>query len=215
MIVCLSINIFRWVISNVKVPDGNGGERRIKNTKVGRATACVTDRVPSNCDALHAHAHNAHLTFSLFLCLFFSIQSRAVHSIVDPSDTTRSVNVGIFGLVVHKNVPKWLIIEEDTEAVAAREIKALREAGAHIIVALTHLTEGSDMKLVSMKKVVEAGGIDLVIGGVRNSNALFFSNAFFHSFIPFLFSLPITVFFSLPSTSTRIGCTSVVCTTPP
>ena len=80
--------------------------------------------------------------------------------------TPNQIKVGFFGLVT-KSTPKIscpskdVIFNADILSVARRTAKSLRERGAQVIVAVTHMSEEED-KLLAADKIA---GVNLILGG--------------------------------------------------
>ncbi len=72
------------------------------------------------------------------------------------------VRVGLYGLVTDLENPEYVVDFGDLEAVARRSIRELRSRGAEVVVALTHLPMGEDLKVL---RALGSDGPDLVIGG--------------------------------------------------
>ncbi len=80
--------------------------------------------------------------------------------------TPNQINIGFFGLVT-KSTPKIscpskdVIFDADILSVARRTANSLRERGAHVIIAITHMSEEED-KLLAADKLA---GVNLILGG--------------------------------------------------
>lgn len=72
------------------------------------------------------------------------------------------IQVGIFGLVTDLEHPEYVTDFGDLEAVARHSIRELRSRGAEVVVALTHLPMGDDLRIL---RALGHDGPDLVIGG--------------------------------------------------
>lgn len=74
------------------------------------------------------------------------------------------VRVGMFSLMTDVAVPAYVdAIATDYVAVARREVAALREAGAEVVIALTHLAARDDQAVLD--GLSGADGPDLILGG--------------------------------------------------
>ncbi len=84
----------------------------------------------------------------------------------------REIGVGFFGVTIDKNKKDYVTYNSDYVAVAKAQVRALRDKGADIIVAITHLSLEDDRKLAAV--VPE---IDLVLGGHEHENYQVLSGA--------------------------------------
>lgn len=75
------------------------------------------------------------------------------------------VMVGIFAVTLDDNNPDWVKYDTDYQAVARREIAALKAEGAQMIIGLTHLNLQDDIELAAA--VPE---IDVIMGGHEHEN---------------------------------------------
>jgi 2',3'-cyclic-nucleotide 2'-phosphodiesterase (5'-nucleotidase family) len=73
-----------------------------------------------------------------------------------------SLQVGVLGVTLDDEKPAWVASFDDAVATVAASTAALREAGADVVVALTHLEAADDRRILA-----ELGdrGPDLVLGG--------------------------------------------------
>lgn len=80
--------------------------------------------------------------------------------------TPNQINIGFFGLVT-KSTPKIsspskdVVFDADILSVARKTANSLRERGAHVIIAITHMSEEED-KLLAADKLA---GVNLILGG--------------------------------------------------
>ena len=73
------------------------------------------------------------------------------------------VRVGAFGLTIDKKVPEYVsLIDDDVETIARTRSADLREQGAEVVIAVTHLEASVDAQLLD--RLGEAGP-DLIVGG--------------------------------------------------
>ena len=78
----------------------------------------------------------------------------------------RDIKLGVFGICT-KQTPKIsypspkVTFDEDVISVARKVCKRLRSRGAHIIIAITHISEAEDIALAKDKEA----GVDLIVGG--------------------------------------------------
>lgn len=79
------------------------------------------------------------------------------------------LTVGLLGITGDFEHPSYVTAFEDPVAVARRESAALRQAGADLVVALTHLEWQSDLALL---EELGSEGPDLVVGGHDHSQML-------------------------------------------
>ncbi|KAL7438091.1 hypothetical protein ACHAXM_006046 [Skeletonema potamos] len=85
--------------------------------------------------------------------------------------TANKINIGFFGLVT-KSTPKIsspskdVVFDADILSVARRTSSSLRQRGAHVIIAITHMSEEEDKLLASDK----LAGVNLVLGGHEHEN---------------------------------------------
>lgn len=79
--------------------------------------------------------------------------------------TVGGVVVGIFSVTLDDNNPAWIKYDTDYQAVARREVTALKAAGAQVIIGLTHLSLQDDIELAAA--VPE---IDVIMGGHEHEN---------------------------------------------
>ena len=85
--------------------------------------------------------------------------------------TPNKINIGFFGLVT-KNTPKIsspskdVVFDGDILSVARRTANSLRNRGAHVIIAITHMSEEED-KLLAADKLA---GVNLILGGHEHEN---------------------------------------------
>ncbi|MDJ0841895.1 MAG: 5'-nucleotidase C-terminal domain-containing protein [Acidobacteriota bacterium] len=70
------------------------------------------------------------------------------------------VNVGIFSLCLNQAQRDYVVYDNNLVQIARRDVKALREGGADIVIGFTHLSMAQD-KMVGE----EVAGIDLILGG--------------------------------------------------
>lgn len=75
---------------------------------------------------------------------------------------SNGVSVGIFSLSTDLEHPEYVVDFGDLETVARRSVAELRDRGAELVVALTHLPIGEDLDLL---KALGDDGPDLVVGG--------------------------------------------------
>ena len=73
------------------------------------------------------------------------------------------VKVGIFGLTTDLKKPQYALIDTEHAKLASGQSQALRDEGAEVVIALTHLDIKSDMEL--MHATSEGPGPDLLLGG--------------------------------------------------
>lgn len=78
------------------------------------------------------------------------------------------VQVGLFGLTTDQKKPAYGLIETDYGSIATSEAAALREGGADVVLALTHLELEQDKALLSGSS---EEGPDLVLGGQPDRGA--------------------------------------------
>ena len=76
------------------------------------------------------------------------------------------VRVGLFGLTIDNKHPAYVESFADYAATAREQTAALREAGAEVVVALTHLDQQQDAEILFE---LQGAGPDLVIGGHDHS----------------------------------------------
>lgn len=85
--------------------------------------------------------------------------------------TPNKINIGFFGLVT-KSTPKIscpskdVVFDADILSVARRTTNSLRQRGAHVIIAITHMSEEED-KLLAADKLA---GVNLILGGHEHEN---------------------------------------------
>jgi 2',3'-cyclic-nucleotide 2'-phosphodiesterase (5'-nucleotidase family) len=73
------------------------------------------------------------------------------------------VKVGLFGLTIDKKVPEYVsYIDPDHETIAGTRTADLREQGAEVVIAVTHLEVASDTAVLD--RLGDAGP-DLIVGG--------------------------------------------------
>jgi 5'-nucleotidase len=80
----------------------------------------------------------------------------------------KTLKVGFIGICIKGKNRDWITYDPDYTAVALKEVAALKNAGADVIIAMTHLPEAIDRMLVA--NVVD---IDLLIGGHEHDNRWF------------------------------------------
>ncbi|WP_281557546.1 bifunctional metallophosphatase/5'-nucleotidase [Thalassomonas sp. RHCl1] len=76
--------------------------------------------------------------------------------------TINGVKVGLFSITTDMAIPEYAAIDNNYLAVARKQIKALKEQGAEVIVALTHLRISEDAELL---KQLGENGPDVIFGG--------------------------------------------------
>ncbi len=77
------------------------------------------------------------------------------------------VKVGLFGLTTDAKIPEYTaFIDTDHAGVARTQTAELREAGAEVVIGLTHLGAAQDLALVD---TLAADGPDVVVGGHDHS----------------------------------------------
>ncbi len=87
----------------------------------------------------------------------------AAHNLMDLALVeSGGVQVGIFSLTLDSKNPAYVDTFGDLEETARRVTAALREAGAEVVVALTHLNAEQDVDLL---RTLEEAGPDLIVGG--------------------------------------------------
>ncbi|KAL7528841.1 hypothetical protein ACHAXR_002662 [Thalassiosira sp. AJA248-18] len=79
---------------------------------------------------------------------------------------SNNLKLGVFGLVTKltptiSNPSEQVVFDHDIISVARRTTQSLRKQGAHVIVAITHLSEAEDLLLAEDK----VSGVDLILGG--------------------------------------------------
>lgn len=79
----------------------------------------------------------------------------------------RVVRVGIFGLTIETPKKDGYVAYECPLDVAKREVERLRQDGADVVIAMTHLSIGEDREIAAQVK-----GIDLIIGGHEHVSTL-------------------------------------------
>eukprot|EP00984_Skeletonema_dohrnii_P037065 scaffold38710_cov200-Skeletonema_dohrnii-CCMP3373.AAC.3 len=85
--------------------------------------------------------------------------------------TPNQIKIGFFGLVT-KSTPKIsspskeVVFDADILSVARRTADSLRNRGAHVIIAITHMSEEED-KLLAADKLA---GVNLILGGHEHEN---------------------------------------------
>lgn len=87
----------------------------------------------------------------------------AAHNLMDLALVeSGGVQVGIFSLTLDSKNPAYVDAFGDLEETARRVTAALREAGAEVVVALTHLNADQDVDLL---RTLDDAGPDLIVGG--------------------------------------------------
>lgn len=72
------------------------------------------------------------------------------------------IKVGIFGVTTNLQIPAYAIIDENYVAVAKRYTRLLREKGAEVVIALTHLRIEEDREIL---RSLHVNGPDIIFGG--------------------------------------------------
>ncbi len=80
------------------------------------------------------------------------------HRIID----INGVKVGLFGITTNLQVPAYAAIDTNYVEIAKRYTKVLREQGAEVVVALTHLRMGEDKSIL---EALGSEGPDVIFGG--------------------------------------------------
>ena len=80
--------------------------------------------------------------------------------------TVGGVEVGLFGVIIDSQHPAYIDEFQDPSETARRLTQELRDQGAEVVIALTHLELEDDLKLL---QDLGADGPDLVIGGHEHS----------------------------------------------
>jgi 2',3'-cyclic-nucleotide 2'-phosphodiesterase (5'-nucleotidase family) len=80
------------------------------------------------------------------------------------------VRVGVFGLTVDSKIADYVEgIDNNWQEIARAQTTALREAGAQVVIAVTHLRRSDDVELI---RQLQGEGPDLVLGGHDHSRSL-------------------------------------------
>jgi 2',3'-cyclic-nucleotide 2'-phosphodiesterase (5'-nucleotidase family) len=117
-------------------------------------------------EAEDAAALQAHLEASEFTWLDTNITWSEGVGVEHMTERTHvqiaGVDIGLFALTTDAAVPAYASFDTAYEAVARRQIAALRQEGARFVVALTHLSVDEDRALL---QALGAEGPDLLLGG--------------------------------------------------
>ena len=93
---------------------------------------------------------------------FSGVRDNIIYTVKSPSG--QEVRFGFFGLTINTNKKKYVQYLDYT-AEAKKQVAALKEQKADVIIALTHLKEKQDRVLAQ-----EVAGIDLILGGHEHHN---------------------------------------------
>ena len=90
-------------------------------------------------------------------------------TILEIGEGDQGFKVGIFSLTLDSNKQDWVSYDTDLVRLAEQHIEQLRQRGAQMIIALTHLEAEEDLALA-----VAVPAIDLILGGHEHENMHFF-----------------------------------------